>query len=134
MIHAARIVSQPVAAPAEAVYEYTRRMENLTHWAAGLATSLFRVDGEWFSDSPMGRIKIAMAPRNPYGVLDHDVTTPDGNTVHNAFRVTPVGDGSLLAFVVLRLPGMTDDEFDRDAGLVAKDLRTLKTLLEASSS
>jgi hypothetical protein len=52
--------------------------------------------------------------------------------VHNAFRVTPTGDGSLLSFVVLRLPGMTDVEFDRDACLVAKDLQTLKRLLEGA--
>ncbi len=45
-------------------------------------------------------------------------------------RVTPVDDGSLLAFVVLRMPGYTDAEFDRDCGLVTQDLRTLAALVE----
>lgn len=74
-----------------------------------------------------------MAPRNPFGVLDHDVTMPDGVTTHNAMRVTPVGDGCLVTFVVLRRPGATDAEFERDRGLVAQDLKTIGTIVESES-
>ena len=133
MNFASRIVSQACDVAADTVYEFAHRVENLPRWAAGLATRLVQEDGEWFTDTPDGRIKIAMTPRNAFRVMDHDVTLPGGLTVHNAFRVTPTGDGSLLSFVVLRLPGMTDAEFDRDAGLVAKDLQTLKSLLEGAS-
>lgn len=72
-----------------------------------------------------------MAPRNDFGVLDHDVTTPDGVTTHNAFRVTPVDEGCALTFVVLRMAGASDEEFERDAAHVLKDLRALKALMEA---
>lgn len=130
MNHAARIVSQPVAADADTVYDFAHRIENLPQWAAGLTTQLVLDGGRWFSQTPQGRIRIDMAPHNAYRVMDHDVTLPDGVTVHNAFRVTPTGDGSLLSFVVLRLPGMTDEAFERDCGLVAADLRTLATLVE----
>ena len=133
MNFASRIVSQACDVAADTVYEFAHRVENLPRWAAGLATRLVQEDGEWFTDTPDGRIKIAMTPRNAFRVMDHDVTLPGGLTVHNAFRVTPTGDGSLLSFVVLRLPDMTDAEFDRDAGLVAKDLQTLKSLLEGAS-
>ena len=129
---ASRIVSQACDVAADTVYEFAHRVENLPRWAAGLTTRLVQEDGEWFTDTPDGRIRIAMTPRNAFRVMDHDVTLPGGLTVHNAFRVTPTGDGSLLSFVVLRLPGMTDAEFDRDAGLVAKDLQTLKRLLEGA--
>jgi hypothetical protein len=129
---ASRVVSQACDVAADTVYEFAHRVENLPRWAAGLTMRLVHADGEWFTDTPDGRIRIAMTPRNAFRVMDHDVTLPGGLTVHNAFRVTPTGDGSLLSFVVLRLPGMTDAEFDRDAGLVAKDLQTLKSLLEGT--
>jgi hypothetical protein len=132
MNFASRVVSQACDVAADTVYEFAHRVENLPRWAAGLTTRLVHEDGEWFTDTPDGRIRIAMTPRNAFRVMDHDVTLPGGLTVHNAFRVTPTGDGSLLSFVVLRLPGMTDAEFDRDAGLVAKDLQALKSLLEGA--
>ncbi len=134
MNYETRIVSLAVDVPVEAVYEYAHRIENLPHWAAGLATTLHNENGRWFTDSPAGRVTIAMAPRNPYGVLDHDVTLPDGVTLHIAFRVTTTGDGSLLSFVVLRMPGMTDEAFERDVAAVEKDLQALKGLVEAQAS
>ena len=128
-----RIVSHPVAAAASDVYDFARRMENMPRWAAGLVTNIRQEGGAWLTDTPGGRIRIAMAPRNEFGVLDHEVTTPDGVTTHNAMRVTPVGDGSLLAFVVLRMPEATDAAFAVDCALVAKDLKTLGTLVEMAS-
>ena len=130
MRYETRIVSHPVAAPAAAVYDFARQMDNLPRWAAGLVTNIRRQGGAWFTDTPGGAIRIVMAPLNPLGVLDHDVTMPDGGTTHNAMRVTPVGDGSLLAFVVLRPPEATDAEFDRDCALVTQDLKTLGALVE----
>lgn len=132
MNFASRIVSQACDVAADTVYEFAHRVENLPRWAAGLASSLRQQDGAWFTDTPEGPVRIAMAPRNAFRVMDHDVTLPGGLTVHNAFRVTPTGEGSLLSFVVLRLPGMTDAEFDRDASLVAKDLQTLRSLVEGA--
>jgi hypothetical protein len=64
----------------------------------------------------MGRVEVVVTPRNDYLVLDHYgyVTLPDGTTVHNAFRVTPAGDGSGRTFAVLYTPGTTDEEFAKD--------------------
>ncbi len=127
----ALVVSQPVAVAANAVYDFARQMENLPLWASGLATGIEQRDGQWFTDSPMGKVQVEMAPANPYGVLDHDVTLPDGTTVHNAFRVTPCGDSaSLLSFVVLRLAGVSQADFDADVAHVRKDLAALQLLLE----
>ena len=133
MQYATRIVSAPSTATADAVYEFAHRMENLPRWAAGLVTNIARDGDTWFTETPGGRIRIAMAPRNALGVLDHDVTMPDGVTTHNAMRVTPVGDGCLLTFVVLRPPEATDAEFERDCGLVAQDLKTIGTIVESAS-
>ena len=130
-IQEALVVSQPVAVAAPTVYDFAHRMQNLPLWASGLATGIEQRDGQWFTDSPMGKVQVTMAPINPYGVLDHDVTLPDGTTVHNAFRVTPCGDkASLLSFVVLRLAGVSQADFDADVAHVRKDLATLQQLLE----
>ncbi len=131
MTRDARVVTAASRAPASAVYAFAHAMENLPRWAAGLASNVARDGDAWVADTPDGRLRIVMAPRNAFGVLDHDVTTPDGVTTHNAMRVTPVDDGSLLAFVVLRMPGATDAEFERDCGLVTRDLETLGALVES---
>lgn len=127
-----KVISETIAAPAHKVYEFARQRENLHRWASGLASSDIGQEGDhWVvADSPMGRIQIKMAPRNDFGVLDHDVTTPDGVTTHNAFRVTPVDEGCALTFVVLRAAGSSDEAFERDAAHVQKDLRALKVLAE----
>ena len=73
-----------------------------------------------------------MAARNSFGVLDHQVTLPDGSSVHNALRVTPAGSGSVLSFVVLRLPGTKDDVFAADVAHVRKALKALAQLMARS--
>jgi len=130
MPYEAEVVHTTINVSPDAVYAFARRMENLPRWASGLASGVTQDNGEWFTQSPMGRVKVAMAPENGFRVLDHDVTLPDGQTVHNALRVTPAGAGSVLSFVVLRLPGVTTEAFQKDLAQVASDLRALKTLLE----
>jgi hypothetical protein len=127
------LVGQAVNAPADAVYAFASRMENLPQWASGLAAGIEQRNGDWYTQSPMGEVKVAMAPANAFGVLDHDVTLPDGTTVHNAFRVTPSGEGSLLVFVVLHLPGVDQQRFDADVAHVRKDLLALKAIMESAA-
>jgi hypothetical protein len=130
MLYEAKVVMEPVAAPVRAVYAFARRMENLPRWASGLATGIERRGGKWFTKSPMGEVEVVMADTNEFGVLDHDVKLPDGTCVHNAFRATPSGSGTMLTFVVLRSPGTTKEAFDADAAHVQKDLKALRKLLE----
>lgn len=129
-----RVVSEAVSVPAETAYAFARKMENLPLWASGLASGIEQRGGEWFTDSPMGKVKVAMAAENAYGVLDHDVTLPNGVTVHNALRVTPAGDGCVLTFIVLRMPGTTQVAFEDDGAHVQRDLQALKHLLESRRS
>ena len=68
--------------------------------------------------------------RNDYGVLDHDVTLPSGEIIYNPMRVTKDGSGSEVVFTLRRLPGMSDEDFERDAKAVAADLARLKQVLE----
>ena len=123
-------LSETIARSAAEVYEYASDPANLPEWASGLGSSAEHVDGLWFVDSPDGRLTIVFAERNDYGILDHDVTLPSGETVHNPMRVIPDGDGCEVVFTLRRQPRMTDADFARDEGLVRADLRALKQLLE----
>jgi hypothetical protein len=125
-----RHVSEWIDRPASAVYAFAGDPANLPQWAAGLSSGIEQVDGEWFADSPMGRVGVRFAPPNDFGVLDHDVALPSGQVFHNPMRVVADGDASEVVFTVRRQPEMTDEEFDRDAAAVAADLATLKRLLE----
>ena len=70
-------------------------------------------------------------PDNDLGVLDHYVTFPTGETVHNPIRVIPYGDDQCeFVFTLRRQPGVSDAEFERDARMVTADLARLKELLE----
>jgi hypothetical protein len=125
-----RHLSEHIDRPAQEVYAYASNPANAPEWAAGLAGSIEQVDGEWVADSPMGRIIIKFAESNEYGVLDHDVTLPSGETGHNPMRVLPDGAGCEVVFTIRQRPGMTDDDFTRDGNAVQADLLTLKNLLE----
>lgn len=123
-----RHVSVVVRRPPDEVYAYAAEPDHLPRWAAGLASSEVTREGDTLVVAgPMGEVRIAVVERNAYGVLDHDVTTPDGTTTHNPLRVVAHPEGSEVVFSV-RQP--TDDELERDARLVQADLERLRDLLE----
>jgi uncharacterized protein YndB with AHSA1/START domain len=129
---ACRHISITIRRPPDDVYAFAVSPENLPRWAMGLSGSIRQIDGEWVADSPMGKVKVRFVPRNPFGVLDHDVILESGITVRNPMRVVANGDGSELTFTVFKRPEMTEEEFTADAGAVTRDLEALKALLEAA--
>jgi hypothetical protein len=124
-------VTLAMPSSADEVYELASNPENLPRWAQGLAGSIERDGEQWVADSPMGRVRIRFTAPNAFGVLDHDVTLPSGETVHNPMRVVPRPDGtSEVTFTIFRREGVSDEEFAADAAAVARDLRALKELVE----
>ena len=118
----------------EDVYGFASNPENLPMWAAGLASSEVIRDGDsWVAAAPFGKVKIRFAELNTFGVMDHDVELDSGVVVHNPMRVLPNGDGSEFLFTLLRQPEMSDEQFSEDAQAVAKDLETLKKVIEDRS-
>jgi uncharacterized protein YndB with AHSA1/START domain len=128
---ASRHLDVIVHATPEAVFDVARDPANLPRWAAGLATGevVSAEDGTLAVDSPMGRVTVVFTPRNDLGVLDHEVTLPSGERVHNPLRVLPHPDGAEVVFT-LRQGDATDEAFAQDAALVQADLLRLKTLVE----
>lgn len=129
--HPARIVHTSIARDWHAVYRFASAPENMPRWATGLGAGM-RADGDdWIVDGgPIGLVRVRFAAANDFGVIDHIVTLPDGTEVYNALRVVPNGDGAEVMFTLLRMQGVSDDTFETDARHVARDLETLKRLLE----
>jgi hypothetical protein len=127
----ARHVSVPIGRPVAEVVAYAGDPRNLPDWAAGLASGVREgADGAWITDSPMGEVTVRFAPANDLGVLDHDVTLPDGAVVRNPLRVLPNDAGSEVVFTVFRRDGMDAAAFEADAAAVLEDLERLREILE----
>jgi hypothetical protein len=114
----------------DAVYDYASDPANLPEWAEGLASGIENVNGDWVSDSPMGRVIVEMIEPNALGVLDHWVTTPEGDAFYNPMRVIEADGGCEVIFTLRRQPEMSDDAFEADAIAITTDLATLKSILE----
>ena len=125
-------ISESIDRPAAQVYDYAADPAHLPEWAPGLGRSVENVDGRWFVETPAGRAGVAFVERNEFGVLDHEVTLPSGDVIYNPMRVVPNGDGCEVVFSLRRLPGMSSEDFERDAGLVQADLTRLRQVLEAA--
>jgi hypothetical protein len=123
--HVSRFIEQK---PAE-VSAFLRDHRNLPKWAAGLSAGVSEEGDVVISESPMGRVQVRFAGGAEYGIFDHDVTLPDGKTFHNPLRVLKNDEGSEVVFTLYRLPGVTDEAFEKDAATIAGDLERLAAAL-----
>ncbi len=126
-----RHISLALTRTPDEVYAFASSPENLPLWAAGLSNTVTLVDGVWTTTSPMGTVTVAFAPQNDFGILDHHVTLPSGETFYNPLRVIANNSGSEVIFTLFRVPGTTDEVFEADAAAIAVDLAALKRYLEA---
>jgi hypothetical protein len=74
-----RHLSQWIDAEPAAVYAFASDPRELPRWAAGLA------------DPALADADVRFAPGNEFGVLDHVVALPSGESVYNPMRVIPAG-------------------------------------------
>ncbi len=130
MASTSKHISEAIDRSASGVYNCVSDPGNLPEWAPGLAGSVQQVEGQWVADSPMGRVVFAFVERNDYGVLDHDVTLPSGQTVYNPMRVIADRSSSEVVFTLRRQPDTSEGDFARDADTVSADLSALKRVLE----
>jgi hypothetical protein len=131
--YTSRHITETIDRPPSDVYAFVSDPRTLPAWASGLSTTIERVGDEWVAESDLGRVTVAFVPDNPYGVLDHVVTLPDGTAVTNPLRVVPNGDGCDVVFSLFQAPGGDLDSFESDAAAVVRDLARLKVLLENES-
>ena len=130
MTLSSRHISLSINRPASEVYAFASKPENMPKWASGLSGSIKKEADHWIAESPMGRVKITVAEPNKFGIIDHDVTIASGEVFHNPLRVIDNGQGAEVVFTLFRHPKVSDQDYERDAATVLKDLGTLKSLLE----
>jgi uncharacterized membrane protein len=65
MTSMAKHISVSINRPAAQVYEFASNAENLPKWAAGLSGSITKVNGDWITEAPMGRVKVKFAEKKP---------------------------------------------------------------------
>jgi hypothetical protein len=129
-----RVITQRVACEWRRAYVLAADPKRLPDWASGLARSALVPHGDhWIVRTPeSGDARMRFAPRNDFGVLDHWVAPEGVPEVYLPFRVIGVGpDACELQFTLLRQPHMDDAAFERDAGWIARDLQSLRSLIEA---
>jgi len=123
-------ISVSIDCPADKVYEFASNPENLPKWAAGLSSTITKAGEDWVVDSPLGRIRVMFTEKNPFGIMDHQVTLPSGEKVYSPMRIFSNHLGSEVLFTLYQRPGMSEQMFAEDAEAVAKDLKRLKDLME----
>jgi len=129
-----RTITCSINRPPAAVYEYASNPENLPQWVRSFCLSVRKSGDEWQIETPTGWVGIRFVSDNEFGVLDHIVTLPDGQSILNPMRVVANGEGCEVMFTLFQLPGMSDEQFSKDAGMVEADLRSLKAVLEGNQA
>jgi hypothetical protein len=105
---------------------------NLPVWAQGFCRSVRRDGAEWVAETADGSLRLRFVTWNQWGVLDHVLKMPSGETVVVPMRVIPNGSGSELLLTLFQRPGVSDAQFYEDASLVYRDLQALKQILEGT--
>jgi hypothetical protein len=127
-----KTISVRIERSAHDVYDFTASPASFARWASGLGKPLREEGAVWVFEGPESPVKVRFSERNAYGVLDHHVLLPDGSEIYIPLRVIANGTGCEVLFTLFRPPGISGEKFDADAQWVARDLNTLKALVEAS--
>jgi hypothetical protein len=126
-----RHLSQTIACPLQRAYDFLCLPEHFCRWAAGLASGLQQIDGQWLATTVQGDMQIEFSPANAFGVLDHWVHVQPGVIVYVPLRLVANGSGCELTLSLFRQPGMSEQQFEADSRLVMRDLLSARQLLEA---
>jgi hypothetical protein len=125
-----KTLSISIDCPVDRVCAFVSNPENLPMWATVFVRSVERTSEGWVAHTTGGPVGIEFAPMNTFGVLDHVVRPAPGVEISVPMRAVPNGAGSEILFTLIQFPGLSDQQFAEDAGMVGRDLNTLKQLLE----
>ncbi|HYY24712.1 MAG TPA: hypothetical protein VE689_04415 [Candidatus Udaeobacter sp.] len=131
LVFRSKTLSVSIESDPDKVYEFVSNPKNLPKWATTFCQSIRRFEGNWIVDTPQGPMTIRIVGPNDFGVLDHYVSLTPGTESLIPMRVVPNGSGSEVIFTLFQSPGVSDEKYAEDIGLVERDLRSLKEVLEA---
>jgi hypothetical protein len=131
MIFSSRTLSISIDCDRAKVYEFVSNPENLPRWAKSFCKSVSKSNDDWIMETARGAMEVGFAKSNDFGVLDHYVNPTPEIEVYVPMRVLPNGSGSEVIFTLFQLPDMSNQQFAEDVGMVERDLKTLKDVLES---
>lgn len=129
MIYPVKNISISINRSAGEVYQFASNAENFPKWV-DFIDSISKQGDIWIAKTKLGSMKIKFAASNDFGIIDHEVTFPNGEIVNNPMRAIANNNGCEFTFTLFRMPGKTDSEFNEDAAAVTKDLQNLKEIME----
>lgn len=129
-----RTISVSIRCDVRKAYAYLSDPRNIPAWAPGLCTAIERAGEDWIATTAQEPVRVRFVGQNALGVLDHYVRAEPEAEVLNPMRVVPNGGGCELTFTLFQRPGMGDEEFAADAGLVEADLDRARTILERQAA
>jgi uncharacterized membrane protein len=129
----AKTLTISIDRPTAEVYAFAAEVANLPRWATSFVRSVRKTPEGWVAETTEGSMGFEFTPKNALGVLDQIVRPAPGIENSIPIRVVQNGDGAEITFTLIQFPGMPDEKFARDLGMVARDLQTLKLVLETNT-
>ena len=129
MTYPVKHISISINKSAAEVYQFASNPANFPKWIAFMK-SMTNHGQFWTASTDIGELKIRFAPPNDFGIIDHEVTLANGQTVNNHIRVVSNNKRCEFHFLLFWMPDRTEKEFNEDAASVLTDLQKLKELME----
>lgn len=128
-------ISIPIARPFDEVYEFLVDPRTFPNWASNLGSDFAEITPyEWATTTRNGRVILRFAPRNAYGVLDHQVFLEGSEPMTTPMRLVANGEGCEIIYTQFQRPGMSDEAFASEVEWVTSDFKALRSLLESGAS
>ena len=119
-----------IGAPVSKVFTFLSNLANWPKWAIANVVAVKPGSGEWWAmetRTGLGRIRIKAVEAS--GTLDYDFVSAGVQWSVSA-RVRADGEGSEFALTYSRPPALSQEAFEKQAGLADKELARLKELME----
>ena len=124
--------SLTLSAPANKVFDFLSKIENLPKWATLFCRELKRDDdGNYRVATPQGEIFFAITSHEPTGTIDMFGGPDKDRMSYWPSRVIAQPDGgSLFLFTAFQYPGMSDEGFAGQCAGLAQEFPHIKANLE----
>lgn len=130
-----RTIAIPIYRPYAEVYEFLVEPRNFPSWASNLGPDFVQMgDHEWATTTRNGRVILRFAPRNTFGILDHQVFLEGREAFTTPMRLIENDDGCEIIYTQFCRPGMSEEAFSSEVEWVTSDFEALRSLLESGSS
>ena len=115
--------------PAEEVFDYMSRIENLPEWATEFARELKLVDGRYKVVNGLGEFFFEIRADRESGVIDMLAGPHQEALQLFPTRVVPLGDGgSAFTFTMFQAPGQPDEQFEGQYQSLVREFENLELL------